>query len=382
MKTTSLGRSTAVEMPEDSTGSRGSTASQTIRRRQVSPLMPSPRLPPKTTSRAPGAALPTTRARVSPPSRQTPLLIQRSMPEIPAVLAKIVNESEVASFPYHRDVTTAFRPSQELASLVAEQVWPRPDDHAGNGRATGLLPDEAVDKPAGTLVDTRTGAVMSFLVNEERKEVVAVFGGTSSGPFVGSPMELIVRNAGISVPQWQANIQASFPGELPESYDQADAAVKTLAAEIQTREYAGYSLRTAGHSKGAAEATYATLRNSTTKAPVPASGFSSSHLSESLIDRAPVENQDPRNVHNLVNHYSVSTDVVPRLAQLPLLGIKGVGTEFRFPPSSKVGVDPLSAHVYYREHLKSFAEEHPEKHSEIPDADAQDTASSDASRGT
>jgi len=322
-----------------------------LRQRAASQVHPAARKP------LAGGAAPATRA---PRQAAPPSLKQAPMPTDPQALKKVLADAELASFPYTREPTGNYRPSDALAGVVANQVWPRGADHAGGRWSRGLLPARSVERPAGTLVDTKSGLVMSVLVDEKNKEIAAVFGGTLSGAKVGGPGTLAVGNAAISVAQWAANLKAGLGlsklGVEPKSYRQAKAAVKTLGTVIEDGPYAGYRLRVLGHSKGAGEATHAGLSNATPESPIEVEGFSSSHLSQGLIAQLPAPSRDLPFAQRWVHHYVVKGDVVPGLSKLRFLRIPGIGTEHHYPQDPAVGWGPLSAHVHNVDHLRGHVD--------------------------
>jgi hypothetical protein len=270
----------------------------------------------------------------------TPYYEERDMPRDPERLGRIEEDARLANYPYHRNITRlpeGWVPSNRLVDAISRDM--------------GLADQQGVEYRNGTLVDNKSGLTATVLANPARREVVAAFGGTTSGRKVGTHLAARFqpgKNARTSLSQWGTNVKAGL-GRTPRSYAQAAELVARLQENIRTRpEYQGYRLRTVGHSKGGGEATYAALRQAE---PVPATVFCPWHLSDGLLRQLPTANLD--RAKTLVQSYAPYGDPVAALrGSLP--GIHGVGREFRFEGIK--GSNPIDLHDQFLKHLVHYCE--------------------------
>lgn len=259
-----------------------------------------------------------------------------SMPTGAGDLAQIKENAQLANYPYHRDMgrlPEGWMPSNRLTSDVAEGM--------------GLTSQKGVEFRDGTLIDHKSGLTATVLVNPKTQDVVVSFGGTSSGKKVGETlMERSVpgKNVMTSLSQWGTNFKAGLGG-VPQSYKQASELVSRIMDKVQTMpEYAGFTVRTVGHSKGGGEAMFAALRQDT---PVQATTFCPSHLSDGLLKHIPDENL--ARSKDLVQSFSPFGDPVSALrGTLP--GITGVGQGFHFDGIR--GSNPVDLHDQFLKHVE------------------------------
>jgi hypothetical protein len=251
---------------------------------------------------------------------------------------------DAGMFPYQRIAKGNYQPSDSLSSAVADKVWTAGDRANGPGQK-GLLPSSQVERPTGTLVDNKSGLVVSVLVNHKDKDIAAVFGGTTAGRVAGSPVRLALGNAEMAVPQWTANARTAL-GLPTKSHDQAQRVVSALKELQQTPQFsklADYSVSTMGHSKGGGEAASSGIANYSMAAPVTVTGLSSAPLNNSQLKNYAKLGIDVADAEQHINVYSVKLDVVPNLGHLMRgVGATVVGTEHFFSGGL---ADPLTRHV-------------------------------------
>lgn len=258
--------------------------------------------------------------------------------------ADLRDKLDAGMFPYQRIAKGNYRPSDPLSSAVADKVWSAAERVSVPGQK-GLLPASQVERPAGTLVDNKSGLVVSVLVNHKDKDIAAVFGGTTSGRVAGSPLRLALGNGEMAIPQWTANARTAL-GLPTKSHDQAQrvvGAIKELQQTPQFNSLAGYSVSTMGHSKGGGEAASSGIANYSLSAPVKVTGLSSAPLHESQLRHYAKLGIDVADAEQHIDVYSVKLDVVPNLGHLLRgVGATVVGTEHFFSGGL---ADPLTRHV-------------------------------------
>ncbi|OWQ47535.1 hypothetical protein CDL60_08910 [Roseateles noduli] len=251
---------------------------------------------------------------------------------------------DAGMFPYQRIAKGNYQPSDPLSSAVADKVWSA-SERVGSPGQKGLLPSSQVERPTGTLVDNRSGLVVSVLVNHKDKDIAAVFGGTTAGRVAGSPVRLALGNAEMAIPQWTANARTAL-GLPTKSHDQAQrvvGALKELQQTPQFSQFADYSVSTMGHSKGGGEAASSGIANYSLGAPVRVTGLSSAPLNDSQLRQYAKLGIDVADAEQHINVYSVKLDVVPNLGHLLRgVGATVVGTEHFFSGGLS---DPLTRHV-------------------------------------
>jgi hypothetical protein len=253
-------------------------------------------------------------------------------------LKRIHEDALLSEFVYGRD-PESLPPGWSTSTALADQL-------AGTLKLeTDRL--AAMERPEGTL-HASSGLTACVLVNDELKQVVLAFGGTTSGATASIDVLARIRpnvtNLGM---QCMANVTAGL-GWAPQSYLQADALAKALAEQLAPT---GYGLRLVGHSKGGGEASFAALMS---KPPLPANVFNPAHLSAGLVAMLP--RHDETEVHDTVHAYSVEGDLVPGLRNL-VSTVVGAGTEHFVPADVTVGQDLLTLHGEFPRHIMNQCEE-------------------------
>ncbi len=290
---------------------------------------------------------PGTRSAVAPRGAQLPTFESKTadLPENRLKAnADLRDKLDAGMFPYQRIAKGNYQPSDALSTAVADKVWSAGDRATQPGQK-GLLPSSQIERPAGTLVDNRSGLVVSVLVNHKDKDIAAVFGGTTSGRVAGPPLRLALGNAEMAVPQWTANARTAL-GLPTKSHDQAERVVGALKELKQTPQFsqlADYSVSTMGHSKGGGEAASSAIANYSLAEPVKVTGLSSAPLNDAQLRQYTKLGIDVADAEQHVNVYSVKLDVVPNLGHLLRgVGATVVGTEHFFSGGL---ADPLTRHV-------------------------------------
>lgn len=225
---------------------------------------------------------------------------------------------------------------------------------------------DQVDGKFGTLIDKESGLVATILASPSSKSLVVSFGGTTAGDKVGELLSRVTNNQNSNAKQWGANFAAGL-GSLPTSYKQAKQLVETVDKLMKDKAswagdtemtkgaalpWANYELSAVGHSLGAGEAAFAALSQPT---PLKANIFSPAHLSEGLMRLLTPESL--QQAPDKVQAYSVSGDPVANLRRLPLVGIRGVGTEHVIPADPSRGRKVLNAidvHDQFDKHLDAY----------------------------
>ncbi|WP_431103496.1 hypothetical protein [Roseateles noduli] len=264
---------------------------------------------------------------------------KRAMPTDLPSLERLTCNAALARFPYERDdaqLPPGWSPCEALAVKLRT--------------ALGLR-SSGVEHADGTLVDRGTGLTAVVLQHPETREVVLSFGGTTAGKKTGETVLERSRpgqNFGSTMAQWGANLKAGA-GHLPESYRQAaDLLLETQNHLQQPSELKGFAVRVVGHSKGANEAIFASLR---AQNPVPVTAFCPPHLSDGLVHRLP-----PRNLARateLVESFSPRGDVVSALRSLlPNVHGLGIGHHFDGIP----GKGTIHVHDRFDEHVTHYCD--------------------------
>jgi hypothetical protein len=102
-----------------------------------------------------------------------------------------------------------------------------------------------------------------------------------------------------------------------------------------------------GHSKGAAEATFATL---TQKTPCKAICFSNAELGAAALSKIPSENLEQAD--NLINSYYIAGDIVPNISK-GFRSLSKLGAFHEIPATSKYS-SFIDRHDKFFKHIKSF----------------------------
>lgn len=201
-----------------------------------------------------------------------------------------------------------------------------------------------IENYRGAVVDSKSGLTAVIVINKIDKEIVVIFGGTTSGKKVGENLMKRSRpgmNFMTTLSQWGANFRAGL-GIEPKSYGQA----AELLASVQRQTAGKCTVRAVGHSKGGGEAMYASMKQAT---PVKVSAFCPAHLSNGLINKIPEENRELAT--NLIDSYSPYGDPVSALrGKLP--DTPGIGNGYHF--NGIPGRNPIDIHDQFMDHVEHF----------------------------
>lgn len=308
---------------------------------------------------------------------------------------QLVGDARLASYAYTRDpsllettsnrVGGSFGGTFKIDSGLAQAVVLGDHDNDArdkSGRKTGALPSSAFplfgsnrqlpldsidtfqgiaphiddskkkSPPHGGIIDPKSGLTCFIAVNETTKEIKVIFGGTTSGLTASdSLMERSWGNRSSGLAQWKANLRGVF-GEPPKSYRQAACIVRGVAKECEPGgDYAGYTVSTVGHSKGAGEAVFAALAQTPKdgEKPIAATGFSSAHLGKTIVKMLPRENL--AQAHDRVTHLHVAADPVPNYRYLNPRVIP-IGQEMSIPAKG-LAPNPVQRHDGFLEHIEA-----------------------------
>jgi len=204
--------------------------------------------------------------------------------------------------------------------------------------------------------------VVLFLINQEQKKIVISFGGTSSGKNTGRLIYRLVSNASTTFNQWKRNFHSAgfhlLKEDVPDCYVKAAEIAEKIQQFISEEpRYAGYKLTMTGHSKGGAEAAYATLKHPT----IPAYCFATPPLGKRVLGTIPPANivLAKENIH----HFFVKHDVIPSINSTlkPILETSHVGKGHWLPAPGHIVSGPffaLWAHVSFHECITNHADLH------------------------
>lgn len=213
--------------------------------------------------------------------------------------------------------------------------------------------------PDGRFYDPDSGLVMQIFENQETKQVALAFGGTSSGEKKGPLMTRLFSNPWITARQWRANLTnatgISVTGvSVPDSYDMAADIAAVLNRYLKTNRGNEWRVSLTGHSKGAAEAAYASLMNE-----LPAVCFGTPQLGKYVLETA-TPKQLEAGLRN-IRHYFVEGDLAPKVGDIvaPVMGRMQahVGTGYWMKPTSEAGNGPLKALWCHELFFRSALEE-------------------------
>lgn len=252
-------------------------------------------------------------------------------------LASMRCDAKLANFAYTRDthqLPKGYATAEGLAIRVARNL--------------GINMNH-VENKSGAVVDSKSGLTASIVINAETKEIVVIYGGTTSGKKVGEDLMKRSRpgmNFMTTLSQWGANFRAGL-GIEPKSYKQAVDLLKNVQEHVKmSASYEGYSVRVIGHSKGGGEAMYASMNQ---KDPVQTTAFCPAHLSKGLIDKIPSKNL--AKATNLINSYSPYGDPVSAMrGKLP--DMPGIGNGYHF--NGIKGSNPIDLHDQFLTHVEHF----------------------------
>jgi hypothetical protein len=175
-------------------------------------------------------------------------------------------------------------------------------------------------------------------------------------------MYRLISNTMTTLLQWKRNFHSAglhwLNEDVPDCYIKAaEIAEQTQKLIAEDPRYAGYTLTMTGHSKGGAEAAYATLNHPS----IPAFCFATPPLGNRLIKTIRPENiaLAKENIH----HYFVKHDVVPSLVKIPkyFWNISHIGKGRWLPAPAHIVSGPLIyflAHMSFHECITDHTEEH------------------------
>jgi hypothetical protein len=215
----------------------------------------------------------------------------------------------------------------------------------------------------GAIVDVRSGLTVMVFFNPNDKKYIMSIGGTTSGKAATKniPFRLLANGLTIGY-QWITNVSAVVCRTPPTSYRQAAAFAAELQRLLEEKpEYRGrgYTLHLTGHSKGANEAIYASLRQPT---PLQTIAISPPHLSANVI--ATISPQNLECAAEFIHSYSPYGDPVPGLREIfsrapglrtmLMFSIPGVGRGHHFFGKSRAS--GLNKHIYPDRHFSFYLE--------------------------
>lgn len=160
----------------------------------------------------------------------------------------LLDDAILADFPYKGDIeklskcSGTWELSNKLSAMVSNQLPGKFKILNGSG------------------IKTNSGMVAYLFENKDPNngEYRLVFGGTTSGEHYGEFLGRNIHNIKMTIEQWMANFK-NFFSKVPTSYKDANELLSVLR-----KTYPNNRFSTSGHSKGAAEASYAALKANAT----------------------------------------------------------------------------------------------------------------------
>jgi len=283
-------------------------------------------------------------------------------PPLPRVrIEEMLVHSAVANSAYYDfrlEMLRAERIVKNNPALV-QTAWKLFDLPVGMQKALGLerFPD-------GRWHHRRSHLVALILRNDESKQIVIAFGGTSAGRNTGKLVYRILRNPLTTFHQWRRNLHSiGLPVHrpaVPDCYVKAAEIARSVRRYLDndwSNFYADYTLSLAGHSKGGAEAEYAALMNPSLRAVC----FSTPPLGKRVLASVPETNLAQASDNIL--HYFVRHDVVPGISSAlkRVLVTSHVGTGKWIPAPEDVVAGPLYllwAHDLFHDCVLDYASRH------------------------
>jgi hypothetical protein len=260
---------------------------------------------------------------------------------------------------------------EKAAQNLGFKTWPWKVD----GKLTQELADELNiecienDQKIPLLYDKKSGltARVFHLPREQGEpEIRIAFGGTTSGPKTGTLVERALKNIMPTSKQWLSNSKNAVGHSVPKSSQLALAITEAMQKKIASgNDYSGHELVLTGHSKGAAEASYAAAMAGSKDKPMRAICFSSAELG--LAARKAIEGKygSPQSVEqaiSLTKHIRVKGDPVSFASHIKIgnmtlgkLGLFGTRYTVAADPNGKKG--PVAVHDGFREHIRAWAEQ-------------------------
>ena len=245
--------------------------------------------------------------------------------------------------------------------VIPEGLSPNPPTREGGAGLTSLVSAELAlsdgksrlinkgDTSKGEIIDPRSGLAANLLVDEKRKEIHVVFGGTTSG--LEKTDNFNKRSSGnfaSTLSQWVSNLKTAL-GIQSHSLQQAKELTRLVVDTAAASEkFANFEIKTVGHSKGSSEAVYAALSQ---EKPLKATGFSSADLSGKLVRSLPAANVEAAS--ELVTNFHVKGDLVPNLRYVSP-AMRPLGSEAVVPANGAAG--PLGRHDEFVKHIDAFVD--------------------------
>ena len=246
--------------------------------------------------------------------------------------------------------------------VIPEGLNPNPPTHEGGTGLTSLVSADLAladgksrlinkgDTSKGEIIDPRSGLTANLLVDEKRKEIHVVFGGTTSG--LEKTDNFNKRSSGnftSTLSQWVSNLKTAL-GIQSHSLLQAKELTRLVVnTAALSQNFADFEVKTVGHSKGSSEAVYAALSQDK---PLKATGFSSADLSGKLVRSLPTNNVEAAS--ELVTNFHVKGDLVPNLRYVSP-AMRPLGSEAVIPANGTAG--PLGRHDEFVKHIDAFVDQ-------------------------
>jgi hypothetical protein len=279
--------------------------------------------------------------------------------------AATMDRSTVEDMLIHSTIANAFYQDEVAASMLeAERLvdgdpdlavpsWQPVADKATLRQLLNLDAFHVLDD--GRLIHADTDQVVQIWRNDQSKQIVVGFGGSSAGDAKGGILTRSWHNLTSTVEHWMQNLAHPLEsnllgGPIPQSYPAAAEIVGAVKQWIrETPTLKDYALSVAGHSKGANETCYAALQNE-----LPGFCFCTPAFGKTLFDSVPADKK--ANAPHLIRHFWIEGDVAPDMAAniakvLKLTGIEKTvhhaGTAYHLPK----GPVPLLAGIGPHEHF-------------------------------
>ncbi len=269
---------------------------------------------------------------------------------------KLLQNAEMAALPYHQDISKVNNIASSSVEVSGAKDWESSKDiYASLDKlikqdsiASEKFKTATFDVENSRIIDKKTGLTAYVIENKASKEVRVIFGGTSSGKHAGGLTARHLKNPKETMRQWIANIKnVVYKKGVPNSYEQASSLIETMNKALAANNQNDYKLTVMGHSKGAAEATFAAL---TQKEPCNAICFSNAELGAAALSRIPSENL--KKADSLINSYYIAGDIVPNISK-GFRSLSKLGTFHEIPAAGKYS-SFIDRHDKFFKHIRSF----------------------------
>lgn len=271
--------------------------------------------------------------------------VKSELPQTRQEVAELKAAAELATLPYTNLLPDRLK--NGMSQYVGMNL-----DVAMRGLADAKSQIRSSEDPGlrGNFVDPKSGMVATVVVDTDSRQVSVVFGGTTAGAFKSEEFGLRAKhNLRTTLSQWVSNVKTGL-GLQTHSMTQAKALMAATAQLVRSDpNLQGYSLRAIGHSKGAAEAVYASL---SLEQPVPVIGFSSADMGGRLARSLPPENL--ARAPELVRHFHVKADAVPNL-RYATPSMRPLGSESVIPATNDAS-SPLGRHDQFAHHVQAWCD--------------------------